>query len=238
MADTHVDKFETQQYGAAAEAQLRQRVVGMQAEFDAAITWLADQMAGYTSGAAGLAGTSVALDGALQVAARSKREATAALRSVLGRFSKHLDTHPAGTVARGEWFTKDGTLKGIGAGAPKVAAAAAHIVGKLGAPDSGITNAAAWAKELGDAHAVLLPHVQKTTDARTARRGTTGELAEARRRWKRLYRAAKLVTQGLLVAQEKEALLPELFPDLAKPTRRGTGKQAPAAPAPAPSVPA
>jgi hypothetical protein len=137
---------------------------------------------------------------------------------LLGRFSKHLDSHPAGTVDRKVFFTADGTAGGIGRSAPRVLLAVTHITGKLDSKNKpAIQSADTWHNDFSAIMTALGPVVDRAADARSDRRGLTPEVEAARQAWLQNYVAAKCGVECVLRLAGKLDQLSNIFYDLAVP---------------------
>src|SRR5262249_54981328 len=89
--------------------------------------------------------------------AADKRPALVAARDLLGRFSKHLDAQPAGSVDRKTYFVADGTIKGIGQSAARTQLALNHIASALAVSDTKVKDAAEWGAQFSEAAQTLAP---------------------------------------------------------------------------------
>src|SRR5689334_2154952 len=131
MADRHIDQDETKIYGNYAVKRIRGRVRGLIPEFNGALDYVADRLEEATGTVTEAVRDARAVDAAIRQGTPTRRSALKEAVSLLGRFSKHLDSHPAGTIDRKTFFTYDGTAGGIGKGVLNVLGALQHIAKKL-----------------------------------------------------------------------------------------------------------
>ncbi|MFO0573365.1 MAG: hypothetical protein U1A78_05170 [Polyangia bacterium] len=230
MADRYIDYDETQIYGPEAGRQIRKRVVKLLPKFDAALGYVADELDDATAQVGKLLGSTRGHDAARRAGSRQKAPLLAEALDVLGRFSRHLDTHKAG-LDRKVFFPDGGTKTALGSSAPRVLLALSRIADLLEQKDSPVREAKAWHKEVSAAAAALAPAVAHSDSARSSRREVTPALVQAREAWLQVYAAAKSTVEAVLRLTGKLQLLPTLFPDLA--VSEGGGDEPAPAPAPA-----
>ena len=230
MADRYIDHDETQIYGPQAAQQIRKRVLKLVPKYDAALGYIADEIDDATAAVGKLLGSTRGHDADRRAGSRQKAPLLAEALDVLGRFSRHLDTHKAG-IDRKVFFPTGGTKTALGESAPRVLLALTHIADLLEQKDSPVREAKAWHKEVSAAAAALAPAVAHSDSARAARREVTPALTQAREAWLQVYAAAKSTVEAVLRLTGKLNLLPIVFPDLA--VSEGGAEPEPPAPAPA-----
>ena len=217
MADKFIDLDETQFYGAHAARTMRSHVAGLVPEFKKGIEKLADEVEHAT------AEVKAALDASRRAGAEVRRQSQAkgpvlgeALQ-LLGRFSRHLDAQPRGSVDRRSFFPEDGTAAGVGRSAPRVLLALGRIQTQLKASGCELRDRDEWRKEVGELAQTLAPLVEHSHSARTERAAITPELEAQRQAWLQTYLAAKCGVECVLRLSGAMHLLSAVFHDLAVP---------------------
>jgi hypothetical protein len=218
MPDRYIDHDETEIYGAYAADKIRSRVKGVIVEFDDALEYVAAEISEATQAVQGAVADARAADAEIRKGSKARGSVLKQAMSLLGRFSKHLDTHAPGTIDRKTFFVADGTAGGVGKGVPRVLRALQHIGKQLKAEGSPVKNAAEWAKECADLAAKLAPIAEHGDNARTDRSSVTPEIETARQAWLQTYGAAKLTVEAVLRLSGKLHLMPLVFFDLAVPS--------------------
>lgn len=235
MADRHIDQDETQIYGAHASTKIRSLVVGLVPVFDPALQHLATEIDNATVAVATAVSSARGTDTALRKGIKGKSTALASAIGVLGRFSKHLDTHKAATVDRKAFFPADGTAKGAGSTPPRVLLALTHLRGEIQKKSNALSDRDRWLEEVTTAIAELSPVVTDAESARTERRLLTPEIESARQAWLQVYRASRCAVECVLRLTGKVEMLSIVFHDLAVPASTKVTEapaEAPAASAP------
>jgi len=217
MADRNIDQEEIKYYGPFAARIIRKRVVGLVPAFDPGLDYVADQIDGATAAVAQAVEAARDKDAETRLGTRQKKPLLKQAQSLLGRFSRHLSAHAAGSVDRKIFFVADGTAGGVGKSAPQVLLAVSHIAGKLKQPATKINDKATWAKDFSDMMTALGPVVEFADDARSDRRDITPEVEAARQAWMQVYLSARSVVEGVLRLSGKLRRLSTVFYDLAVP---------------------
>lgn len=217
MADRFIDQDETQIYGPFAARRIRARVVGLIAQFDPALSYLADQIDAATLAVATAVEAARAGDAELRRGVRQKQPLLKQATGLLGRFSKHLDSHAPGTIDRKIFFTADGTASGVGRGAASVLLAVTQIAGRLQNPNTGVNDRTTWLSDFSTMMTDLGPVVEHAEDARTDRRDRTPEVEAARQAWMQIYLAARDCVTCVLRLTGRLDRLSTIFHDLAVP---------------------
>ena len=137
--------------------------------------------------------------------------------AVLGRFSKHLDTHKADTLDRKAFFTADGTATGVGKVPSRVVLALTHLSTEIKKKSHPLSDRAHWLEEVTTALAALSPVVADAESARTDRRLLTPEVESARQAWLLVYKASRCAVECVLRLTGKLDQLSIVFHDLAVP---------------------
>lgn len=220
MADRSIDLDEIRDYSARATAAIAEIVKGRYPVADAALDHCAAALATAAEAVRREWAAARTAEAGVRRGTATKAPGRAAAHDALRRFRRHLLAHPRGSVDLKRFFTKDGTLRGIGNSTPKVLQALAQIAAELGKPGSAVQHAAAWQAELHAAAESLAAAAAETENAQAARRGITPALNRARADWNRIYGATKSVVEGVLRLSDGLGLLPHVFPDLAVPARR------------------
>jgi hypothetical protein len=231
MTDQYIDQDATQIYGAHAASKIRSLVVGLVPVFDPALLHLAKEIDHATTAMATAVTAARETDTDLRKGIKGKSAALASAMGVLGRFSKHLDTHAAGSLDRKAFFPADGTAKGAGGTPPRVLLALTHLGTEIKKKSHPLSDRARWLDEVTRALADLSPTVAKAETTRTERRRLTPEVESARQAWLQIYRASRCAVEGVLRLTGKIELLPIVFHDLAVPAAAKV-TEAPAAPSP------
>lgn len=213
MSDPYIDPDEMQIYGPYAAERVRTVVVGLVPSFDAVLDELAVRILAATDTVkTPLEGTHDT-DSMLRHQLPTKAAALAEGRAFLSRFSSHLNGYPPGVVDRRRYFTKDGTVHGVGQSAHAVALALSDIQLQLAKDDCPIHDRGAWLTQVTAAHDALVTPLQQSEGTRTDRRLLTPEVQAARATWLRTYRAARSVVEGVLRLAEKSEALSLIFLD-------------------------
>ena len=233
MTDRYIDQDETQIYGPYAARRIRRDVAPLLESFAASLEYLAAQLDASSTAIGTAVDRARGAEASHRKGVQDKVPALDTGRSVLSRFSKHLDAHAAGVVDRKTYFTKDGTVDGVGRGAADVLLALGTVAGKLADAGTPVKSAAEWKMEFDAAIAALAPAVEHASDARTDRSGMTPEVEAARAAWMTHYAAAKLVVEAVLRLTGKLGQMPAVFYDLAVPA----GTKVTAAPVEPPVTP-
>ncbi len=231
MTDRHIDQDETQIYGAHAASKIRTLVVGLVPVFDPALHHLAKEIETATAAVSVAVSAARGTDTDLRKGVKDKSAALASAIGVLGRFSKHLDTHVPGTVDRKAFFSVDGTAKGAGATPPRVLLALTHLSVEIKKQSQPISDQARWLAEVTTALTELSPIVVDAESARTERRLLTPEIESARQAWLQVYRESRCAVECVLRLTGKLDMLSIVFHDLAVPAATKV-TAAPAAPTP------
>lgn len=228
MADRHIDMSEILIYTPTAAAAIVAHAKGKIASFDGALDHVAAVLTARAEAVATELGGARTADAGTRKGSQEKVPGLAAAFDALKRFRKHLEAHAKGTVDVKVFFTKDGTVGGVGKAAAKVLHGLAHIAAELEKPGCPVKDAAAWRTEILAVHAALDNPTTAASGAKATRKEITPALAKARDEWNQAYVAAKLVVEGILRLTDGLALLPEIFPDLAVRPRRRAPATAPA----------
>jgi hypothetical protein len=217
MADRFIDQDETQIYGPYTARRMRTRLVGLIAEYDPALVYIAGQLDAATLGVKNAVDAARAQDARLRRGVQQKRPLLEQAIALLGRFSKHLDGHAPGAIDRKVFFTADGTAGGVGKSAAAVLLAVTHIAGKLQDPECGVGDRGTWHNDFDAMMTNLGPVVEHAQDARTDRRDRTPEVEAARQAWMQVYLAARDLVTSLLRLTGRLDRLSTIFYDLAVP---------------------
>lgn len=222
MADRYIDQDEVSIYGSYSSKQIRARVVGLLPVFDPALNHIADQIDANTAAVEGAVAIARDTDAQTRKGSHQKSPLLADAFDLIGRFSKHLDSHKANTIDRKLFFTKDGTIAGIGRGANDVFLAVNWITSKLAEPDNAVNSRAEWHQEFLNMGVLLGPALAFSSDARTDRRSQTPEIRAAREAFLNVYQAAKAQVECVLRLTGKLHLMSSIFYDLAVPGQSKT----------------
>lgn len=219
MTDRYIDQDEVSIYGPFASKKIRTRVVGLIPVFDPALVYIADQIDANTAAVAAAIASARDTDAQTRKGTQQKFPILADAYDLIGRFSKHLDTHKTNTVDRKLFFTKNGTIAGIGRGANDVFLAVNWITSKLADSNIPVINRADWHQEFLNMGALLGPALAFADDARTDRRTQTPEIRAAREAFLNVYQAAKVQVECVLRLSGKLHLMSAIFYDLAVPSQ-------------------
>lgn len=233
MADNYIDYEETQIYGPFAVKKITEVALKLVPKYDPALQYIAGEIETATVAVGKLLGNTREQDVMRTVGARAKGSQVAEARALLGRFSKHLDAHKKGEVARKLYMPSN--LSQIGRTPSRVMLALGNLKTALAAKNCPVHEASSWLKEVTAAAAALAPLVADTDSAKTTRRKLTPEIEAARSSWLQVYQAAKSTVEAVLRLQNQLHLMPEVFYDLAVPSN--TKVTAPPEPSPTPLTP-
>lgn len=226
MADNYIDYEETQIYGPFAVKKITEVALKLVPKYDPALQYIAGEIETATAAVGKLLGNTREQDVIRTAGARAKGSQVAEARALLGRFSKHLDAHKKGEVARKLYMPSN--LSQIGRTPSRVMLALGNLKTALAAKNCPVHEASSWLKEVTAAAAALAPLVADTDSAKTTRRTLTPEIEAARSSWLLVYLAAKSTVEAVLRLTGKLQLMPEVFYDLAVP--RNTKVTAPPGP--------
>jgi hypothetical protein len=235
MPTTHITIDDLLVYGPKATQTILADLVGLDTHWDVMLKFLCGELDHATASVADLVETTRELDADRHVHVEEKAPALTAARALLGRFSAHLDAQPT-HVNRKVFFTHDGTAHGVGRSASRVLFALTHLEQLLGKSDVGITEAAAWKKQVHASIHALAPAIEQADAARLARAHGTPQLQAARQAWLNIYLATKAGAESLLRYVGSLDLMPRFFGDLA--VVHGHAAEKDAAPPAAPTAPA
>lgn len=216
MADKYIDLDETQLYGPHAVKQILAVAVGLVPELDPALRFVAQELAQTTQAAGAAIKAGRTASAGQRSGKKAKGPALAAAVSLLGRFSRHLQTHPE-SLDRKTFFPEDGTAGGVGRSAARVLLALGRIDGALDRPGCPVRDRETWKDEITAAIGALAPVVEQSAAAHTARRLATPEQEAAYRAFLQVYQVSKCVVEGVLRYAGKLHLLGAIFHDLVVP---------------------
>lgn len=231
MPDRFIDQDETKIYGPHASKNIRARLIGRIAEFDAALHYVADEMDANTVAVASAVEAARAKDAERRQGVASKAPLLQEAQRLLGRFSKHLDGHDS-NIDRKVFFSKDGTAGGVGRSAQAVLLAITHIALKLSDTKCPVRDRAHWRDQFDDMMKALAPAIASADDARADRQSLTPEVEAARQAWLNGYIAAKNIVEGVLRHLGRVEQMPLFFYDL----RVSAGAKVTAAPSDEPEA--
>jgi len=231
MADRFIDQDETQIYGTHASKRIRTWLVGLVKQYDPALEYVADQIDASTAAVKVAIDAARTRDAERRKGAQGKEPLLKGAKRLLRQFSLHLAGHEPGLVDRKVFFTKDGTVAGVGSGVQDVLLGVTHIATKLKAPKSTVRDAAYWQERFDITAKELSPVASATDEARVARRLLTPEVEAARQVWLNVYCSAKALVESLLRQVGRLEQMPLVFHDLAVPA--GAKLKAPPTDAPA-----
>ncbi len=213
MADTYIDYDETKIYGDYAIDQITQHVVGRLREFDPALHFAATALRAATDVVAGHLHAARSGSSALHAAVSAREAPLAEARDVLARFSKHLESHRAGSVPYGQFFVEPPHTLGK-RGPARVIAALDHVIGALDEHQAVVREPAWWRRELSTAREALEPALAEDRKVR-AQNVSSPTLVAAREHWLAVYEAAKHLVAATLALSGSNLPLDEIFDDLA-----------------------
>jgi hypothetical protein len=239
MTDQFIDLDETQIYGPYASAAILALAVGQVPAFDGGMKKLATEIDHATVSVGQITKTARKASAEVRAGTKAKGPALAQAVALLGRFSKHLDSHPAGSVDRKLYFPEDGTAGGVGHGAARVLLALGRINVHLKDPSCELKSKADWSQEIEEATQLIAPAIQHSNNAKTERRAATPELEAARQAWLQVYTAAKCGVECVLRLSGNLHLMQSVFFDLTVPANTKVTQAPPVPPSPtSPATPA
>jgi hypothetical protein len=233
MADRYIDQEETQIYGPHASKQIRALAMKLVPAYDPALKHIVEELDSATAAMGQVLKSSRVVDSSRREGIERREPLLTEALKLIGRFSKHLDSHKAGLIDR-KRFLPGGVIAGIGKSAPRVLLALSHMAQELSRKDSPVLDAKSWHKEFATAAATLAPAVAVAGEAAAARRDITPAIEEARSAWLQIYVAARCTVEAVLRLTGKLNLMTVIFYDLAVPA---TAKVT-APPPPSPAAPA
>lgn len=215
VADTYIDQYETIGYGNFTIAQIQDRIVGLEPDFDKALKLILKKLTGATEAMS----TTLEKAGAMTVATykpkKGDADPVAAARDVFRRLIKYAESRPGGDAIAKTILGGDTLSTVIRRRPSKLVAALNHALAGVTKHKSKLSEHKSWTEELTaarDALDALDKNVRKT---RSDRRQMTPEVAAVRSEWLKIYGAAKLTVEAVLRLHDKVALMPEVFDDLA-----------------------
>jgi hypothetical protein len=217
MTDTFIDADETQIYGVYAARQIRRLIVPLNPQCAEAMGYAADTLDESTTTVKNAIDASRSASAGIRKGAVAKKPLNKEAKSVLVRFSKHLDTHKPGIVDRKTYFTRTGTVKGVGTGAQKVLQAVVHISTELSKEGCPVENLNHWLTQFREIASDFAPAVEHSEDAHTDRTDATPEVKAARKAWLSTYTATKSGVDFVLRLSGKLHLKKSVFHDLVVP---------------------
>lgn len=217
MADKFIDLDETQIYGPYSARMIRGRLEGLVPEFDPALKYVANEIEHATSEIKQLIEDSRHASANVRQVSQTKGPILRQATTLLGRFSKHLDTHNRGEIDRRTYFPEDGTATGVGKSAPRVLLALGRISTMLQKTDCPVRDHERWQNEISEVIQALKPIIEHSQNAKTERLGVTPELENSRQAWLHVYAAAKFTVEAVLRLTGKLHLMSTIFYDLAVP---------------------
>lgn len=209
MPDDYIDNSETQVYGPFAEASIA--VLG---DLDPIITRLVAGMHEVDGAMYEALRAATTADGNIALAVDAKGPIGLECVTTMNAFHDLLKGWTAAAMLRAPLteFFADGT-KASGGSTP-----ALRIVGLARIIDAttryDVPGREAWVTRFTDLRTRLTEAVAASNAARRDRKPATEQLAQARDRWLRQYRATKLIVEGLLVLAGREAEYRSFFKDL------------------------
>lgn len=236
MADRYIDCDETQIYGERAAQMMEQRIAPLaSAEFKPAVAKMGSELKHATETVGRVVAAARKSGGGARLNAQAKQTLLAAALNLLGRFSTHLDTHRSGTLDRRAFFPEDGTARGVGRSATRVALAMARIGSLLESPDCPVIARETWLAEFSATEQAFEPAIESANSAATDRAAATPQVEAARAAWMSVYGCSKLLVECVLRQSGDLHLMPLVFHDLAVPANAKVTEspepEAPAAPA-------
>ena len=236
MADRYIDQEETQIYGPHASKQIRALALKLVPSYDAALKHIIEELDSATAAVGKVLESSRDTDADRRAGIEQREPLLSEALKLIGRFSKHLDSHKAGTIDR-KRFLPGGVIAGIGKSAPRVLLALSHMAQELSRSESPVRDAKVWQKEFAAAAATLAPAVAHAGDAAAARRDLTPAVEEARSAWLQIYVAARCTVEAVLRLTGKLNLMTVIFYDLAVPAHAKVTAVPPSVSAAAPASP-
>jgi hypothetical protein len=213
MADLFIDYDETRVYGDYAVEQIAHMVLGRVRELDPALQHVSHALRIASDAVAAHLYAARAQDPAYHQQVARREAPVAEARDVLARFSKHLESHRAGSVAYGAFFVEpSNTLSRRGP--QRLLAAMDHVLGSLDEHHDSVRDLDHWRAEIAAARRGLEDVV--AADRQLRQRAVEGAgLEAARSHWLRVYEAAKHLVHGALLLSGSTLSLDEIFDDLA-----------------------
>lgn len=213
MADHFIDYDETRIYGDYTVEQIAHLVHGRVRELDPALDAISHTLRVATDAVAAHLYAARAQDPEYHQAVLRREAPLGEARDVLTRFSKHLESHRAGSVAYGAFFVEpSATLSRRGP--QRLLAALDHVLGSLDEHSESVRDLDHWRAEIANARVGLEASVAEDRQIRT--RAVEGPgLQAARAHWLVVYSAAKHLVQAVLALSGSALGLDEIFDDLA-----------------------
>jgi hypothetical protein len=240
MQGVHISLDDTQTFGPSATHRVRLHLaadVAVPTVLQGALLFFCDEVDHATTTLGALIAATRTLASELHGHTEEKKPALRTAKSLLGKFSRHLDTQD-GPVDRRSFFTHDGTAGGVGESASRVLLAVTHIEALLGGAGATISEAPAWKKKFHAAAHALAPAIADSDNTKTTRQHTTPEQEAARHAWLNEYTALKGQTETVLRHIGALGELHSYFDDLNGGHARGHAASGGDAPTPASPPPA
>ncbi|MEZ4391308.1 MAG: hypothetical protein R3A48_09455 [Polyangiales bacterium] len=213
MADHYIDYDETRIYGDYTVEQIAHLVHGRVRELDPALEFISQRLRVATDAVAAHLYAARAQDPEYHQLVTRREAPLSEARDVLTRFSKHLESHRAGSVAYGAFFVEPSATLAR-RGPQRLLAALDHVLGSLDEHREFVRDLDFWRGEIAAARAGLEAGVSEDRLIR-ARPVEGPGLQAARAHWLVVYGSAKHLVQAVLALSGSALGLDEIFDDLA-----------------------
>ncbi|APR84302.1 Hypothetical protein A7982_09651 [Minicystis rosea] len=214
--DTYITQYEAIGYGGFAAQQMIALLKGIDPDFDPAVDTMSKRVTGATEILRAALQKADGVEITTYVGAAGADDPLAGARAVLKRVVKYAESRAGGesivrAILHGETLTAVLRLRPA-----KLLPALDHAIAAVAQHQGDLPEHQAWTDALTKAKNALAALDSAVRKSRVERRAMTPEVQAARESWLKVYDAAKLFCEGLLLLQDKERLLPEVFDDLAE----------------------
>ncbi len=216
MADPYIDNRETLSYGPFAVDQIKSLVVDLDPDFNKALATISVRLTAATDAMRAALTKAGEIDLVTYKPAEGAPDAIAAARSELRRCVSYADSRAGGSAIIKDLLGGEALSTVVRRRPAKLAGALGHAIRAVAKHKSALPEHAKWTASLTTAKDAIDALNTAVRQSRNERREATPEVAAARMAWFKAYGAAKLIVEAVLRYQDKTALLPEVFDDLAE----------------------
>jgi hypothetical protein len=216
MADPYIDNLETLSYGPFAVDQIKSLVLDLDPDFTQPLAVASARLTSATEAMRGALTKAGEIDVVTYKPAAGAPDRVAEARSLLRRLASYADSRQGGEAILHDILGGEAVSTVVRRRPAKLAGALAHAVAAVSRHTSALPEHAHWIASLTAAKEALDELNTSVRQSRNERREATPEIAAARATWFRAYLGAKLIVEAVLRYQDKTALLPEVFDDLAE----------------------
>jgi hypothetical protein len=216
MADPYIDNLETLSYGPFAVEQIKALVLSLDPDFTHALHIASSRLTAATEAMRATLAKTGELDAVTYKPAEGAPDPLAQGRATLRRFVSYAESREEGEAIVRDVLAGESLGTVVRRRPVKLAGALGHAVDAIAKHGASLPERDHWSAALYAAKAKIDALNTSVRQSRNERRVATPEIAAARAGWLKAYGAAKLIVEAVLRYQDKSALLPEIFDDLAE----------------------